>query len=45
MAKLNKRGQGQRNRRAREGFIKWFLSDENMFATGSTYTIDGGQSI
>jgi hypothetical protein len=24
--KLNKRGQGQRNRRAKEGFIKWFLS-------------------
>jgi 3-oxoacyl-[acyl-carrier protein] reductase len=27
------------------GFIKWFLSDENMFATGSKYTIDGGQTI
>ena len=27
------------------GFIKWFLSDENTFATGSKYTIDGGQTI
>jgi len=27
MAKLfNKRSSGQRNRRAKEGFIKWFLS-------------------
>lgn len=24
--KLNKRGAAQRSRRAREGFIKWFLS-------------------
>lgn len=27
------------------GFIKWFLSDENKFATGGKYTIDGGQTI
>ena len=27
------------------GFIRWFLSQENKFATGSKFTIDGGQTI
>lgn len=27
------------------GFIDWFISPENRFSTGSSFTIDGGQTI
>ena len=27
------------------GFIEWFISSKNKFSTGSSFTIDGGQTI
>ena len=27
------------------GYIRWFLSDANSYATGCKFTIDGGQTI